>query len=141
MNERQDRQRSRAVMEIESLMLQAVGNLTPHGSERIDHAIKLLTMALKKIGIAAGYMTVEPEGTFACPHCGVATPHEHVVDRRGVVHDAPRRDIVERLRASMAGFDTCVAGAVMAREAADEIERLRAANPGHAQCNQQEKTK
>jgi hypothetical protein len=35
-------------------------------------------------------------------------------------------DILERLRASMAGFDTCLHGAAMAREAADEIEHLRA---------------
>jgi hypothetical protein len=35
--------------------------------------------------------------------------------------------LVARLRASMAGFDTCLAGAAMAKEAADTIERLQAA--------------
>jgi hypothetical protein len=43
----------------------------------------------------------------------------------GIPLDRTVRPLVERLRASMAGFDTCVPGAAMAREAADEIERLR----------------
>jgi len=30
---------------------------------------------------------LSPEGTFKCPHCQRPTPHEHIVDRKGYVHD------------------------------------------------------
>jgi hypothetical protein len=36
-----------------------------------------------------------PRGTFACPHCGKDTPHQHSVDRKGVVSAVPQKGVEE----------------------------------------------
>jgi len=43
--------------------------------------------ALEAVGASWRVIELSPEGTFKCPHCQRTTPHEHIVDRKGYVHD------------------------------------------------------
>lgn len=33
------------------------------------------------------HRTIEPVASSSCPYCGVDTPHQHYVDRKGYVRD------------------------------------------------------
>jgi hypothetical protein len=41
------------------------------------------------------------DGTSECPHCGIDTPHQHFIDRKGYVRDfMPPHDVIGRTRES-----------------------------------------